>query len=42
MTYKLPSQSRKLNKQGGSNKSGWVGKFFEKISGWGRLLRTQE
>ena len=32
MAYELLSQSRKLNKQGGErpNKSGVVGKFFEK------------
>ena len=30
MAYELLSQSRKLNKRGGPNKSGEVGKSFEK------------
>ena len=30
MAYQLLLQSRKPNKQGGPNKSGGVGKFFEK------------
>ena len=30
MAYELLSQSSKLNKRGGPNKSGRVGKFFEK------------
>ena len=30
MTYELLSRSRKLNKRGVPNKSGEVGKFFEK------------
>ena len=43
MAYELLSQSRKLNKRGGPNKSGRVGKMFEKkISGGGRLLGTRE
>ena len=43
MAYELLSKSRKLNKRGGPNKSGEVGKFFEKKSKLGGcLLGTQE
>ena len=42
MAYELLSQSGRPNKREGPNKSGEVGKFFQKISGWGRLLGTRE
>ena len=36
MANELLSQSRKLNKRGDPNKSGVVGKFFEKKNKWGK------
>ena len=38
MAYKLLSKSRKLNKRGGPNKRGEVGKFFEKKKKLGGTL----
>ena len=43
MAYELLSQSKKLNKRRGPNKSGGVGKLFEKKNKReGRLLGTRE